>query len=60
MLSASWVFCDRCGCSVDVELIDDESHHYDALGDFYCADCWACGEPSTRHAEGPVRPFRRR
>jgi hypothetical protein len=35
------VFCDRCGCSVDTDLIHPEGHHYAADGDFYCADCWA-------------------
>ena len=37
---ASWVFCDRCGCSVDTDLIHPEGHHYSDEGDFYCADCW--------------------
>lgn len=37
----SWVFCDRCGCSVDADLIHPDSHHYANDGDFYCADCWA-------------------
>jgi hypothetical protein len=40
---ATWVFCDRCGCSVDTDLIHPDSHHYADDGDFYCADCW--GEP---------------
>lgn len=38
---ASWVFCDRCGCSVDTDLIHPDGHHYSDDGDFYCADCWA-------------------
>jgi hypothetical protein len=38
---ATWVFCDRCGCSVDTDLIHPETHHYADDGDFYCADCWA-------------------
>lgn len=37
---ASWVFCDRCGTSVDTELIHPDGHHYADDGDFYCADCW--------------------
>lgn len=37
---ATWVFCDRCGCSVDTDLIHPETHHYSDDGDFYCADCW--------------------
>jgi hypothetical protein len=36
---ANWVFCDRCRCSVDTDLIHPDSHHY-ADGDFLCADCW--------------------
>ncbi len=36
----SWVFCDRCGCSVDTDLIHPGGHHYSDDGDFYCADCW--------------------
>jgi hypothetical protein len=30
----SWVFCDRCGCSVDTDLIHPETHHYASDGDF--------------------------
>src|ERR1017187_1931313 len=37
---ASWVFCDRCGCSVDVDLINPDGHHYSDDGYFYCANCW--------------------
>ena len=40
---ATWVFCDRCGCSVDADLIHPETHHYSDDGDFYCADCWEAG-----------------
>ena len=36
----TWVFCDRCGCSVDTDLIHPDSHHYADDSDFYCADCW--------------------
>jgi hypothetical protein len=38
---ATWVFCDRCGCSVDTDLIHPDGHHYADDGDFYCGDCWA-------------------
>ena len=41
---AAWLFCDRCGTSVDTVLIHPEGHHYSCDGDFYCADCWASGE----------------
>lgn len=37
---ATWVFCDRCGTSVDTDLIHPEGHHFADDGDFYCADCW--------------------
>jgi hypothetical protein len=37
---AEWVFCDRCGTSVDTILIHPDGHHYSDDGDFYCADCW--------------------
>jgi len=37
---ATWVFCDRCGCSVDTGLIHQDGHHYSDDGDFYCVDCW--------------------
>jgi hypothetical protein len=36
---ATWVFCDRCGCSVDTDLIHADSHYYSADGTFLCADC---------------------
>ena len=39
----TWVFCDRCGCSVDTDLIHPDSHHYAEDGDFLCADCWKLG-----------------
>jgi len=38
---ATWIFCERCGCSVDTDLIHPDGHHYAEDGDFYCADCWA-------------------
>jgi len=40
---ATWVFCDRCGCSVETDLIHPDGHHYaddSAFYCFYCADCW--------------------
>ena len=39
----SWVFCDRCGTSVDSELIHPEGHRYSPAGSFYCSDCWDAG-----------------
>ena len=41
--AAEWVFCDRCGTSVDTVLIHPEGHHYSEDGDFYCEDCWTSG-----------------
>jgi hypothetical protein len=37
---ATWVFCDRCRCSVDTELIPPDGHHYSDDGDFNSSDCW--------------------
>jgi hypothetical protein len=37
---ASSVFCDRCGTSVDTDLIHPDEHHHADDGDFYRADCW--------------------
>jgi hypothetical protein len=37
---ATWVFCDRCGCSVDTVLIHPDGHQYSDDGDFYYVDCW--------------------
>ena len=37
---AAWVFCNRCGCSVDTDLIHPDGHHYSDDGNFLCADCW--------------------
>jgi hypothetical protein len=36
--------CDRCGCSVDTDLIHPDSHHYAEDGDFLCSDCWGLGD----------------
>ncbi len=36
----TWVFCDRCGCQVDADLIHPDGNHYAEAGDFLCADCW--------------------
>jgi len=35
-----WVSCDRCGCSIELVLVDPDGHHFSEDGDFYCADCW--------------------
>jgi len=36
----TWVCCDRCGTSVDTDLIHPDGHQFDSAGDFCCADCW--------------------
>ncbi len=46
----SWAFCDRCGCSVDTDLIRQYDHHHAEDGDFCCADCGY--RPSPDEAEG--------
>jgi hypothetical protein len=48
--TAEWVFCDRCGTSVDTDLIHPDGHHYAEDGDFYCADCWAGDDPDSDSA----------
>jgi len=40
----TWVFCDRCGTSVDTDLIHPDGHHYADDGDFYRSDCWETGD----------------
>jgi len=47
---AEWVFCDRCGTSVDTDLIHPDGHHYADDGDFYCADCWYGDDPDASSA----------
>ena len=37
----TWVFCVRCGCSVNTDLIHPDGDHYADDGDFYRTDCWA-------------------
>ncbi len=36
---AEWVFCDRCGCSVDTDLIHEDGPGYLPNGDFLCSSC---------------------
>ena len=58
----TWVFCDRCGCSVDTNLIHPDSRHCADDGDFLCADCWdmsrrigSVGFDVRGHAHGESR-----
>lgn len=55
---ATWVFCDRCGTSVDTVLIHPDGHHYSDDGDFYCADCWGADdeEPATEDSQPRAIP----
>jgi hypothetical protein len=34
-----WLFCDRCGCSVDVEVLATDGSNFTAHGDFLCSTC---------------------
>jgi hypothetical protein len=43
MGEAPWVFCDRCGCSVEHDLIHPDGHHYSDDGDLFCAACLTIG-----------------
>lgn len=48
----SWVFCDRCGCSVDADLVHPDRHQYADHGDFYCMDCWGCASATVVDQNG--------
>ena len=48
----SWVSCDRCGCSVDTDLIHPDGHHYADDGDFYE---WTAGLAPTTKRPPPQR-----
>ncbi len=37
---AEWVFCDRCGTSIDTIPIHPDGHHHWDDGDFHRVDCW--------------------
>lgn len=51
---ASWVFCDRCGTSVDTDLIHPDGHRYSDDGDFYCVDCWDDDPRVRRWSPRPI------
>ena len=51
---AALVLCDRCGCSVDTDLICSDGHHYSDEGDFYCAECWVWANCS-RHRSSQAK-----
>lgn len=35
---ALWMFCDRCGASVDVEVLAVDGSNFTPDGGFYCSD----------------------
>ena len=37
--SAEWLFCDRCGCSVDLAVLAWDGSNFTPDGGFYCSDC---------------------
>ena len=57
---ATWVFCDRCGCSVDTDLIHPDGHCYSDDGDFYCSDCWAGSDDMSDFPDRPGSVISRR
>jgi hypothetical protein len=36
---AQWLFCNRCGTSVDTELINEDGAGYNSEGAFLCSTC---------------------
>jgi len=36
---ALWFFCDRCGTSVDVEMLAEDGSNFTPDGGFYCSSC---------------------
>jgi hypothetical protein len=36
---ALWLFCDRCGASVDVEVLAEDGSNFTPDDGFYCSDC---------------------
>jgi len=36
---AEWYFCDRCGASVDVDVLAVDGSNFTADGGFYCSGC---------------------
>ena len=47
---ATWVFCDRCGCSVDSDLIHPDGHHYADDGDCSAPTAGICPDESAQSA----------
>ena len=38
-LEIGWYFCDRCGCSVDTEVLAEDGRNFTPDGDFLCSSC---------------------
>jgi hypothetical protein len=38
-LPLEWYFCDRCGASVDTDVLAIDGSNFTPDGGFYCSDC---------------------
>ena len=38
-VEAEWLFCDRCGASVDVDVLAVDGSNFTPEGGFYCSGC---------------------
>jgi len=43
--TAEWLFCDRCGASVDVDMFAVDGSNFTPNGGFYCSD--ECAESNA-------------
>ena len=37
--SAEWLFCDRCGCAVDTDVLAEDGSNFSPDGAFLCSSC---------------------
>jgi hypothetical protein len=37
--TAEWLFCDRCGATVDMAVLAWDGSNFTPDGSFYCSDC---------------------
>lgn len=37
--TAEWLFCDRCGCAVDTDILADDGSNFTSDGSFLCSSC---------------------
>ncbi len=42
---AEWLFCDRCGATVDLAVLAWDGSNFTADGGFYCSSCLGDEEP---------------